>query len=165
MKKKEVKKMEREEIRALLEKFSKKHGTTERISADEYSDSKEINFYMRLPDDVISGWSVTAGHGIEYPTFLVEVAKKIAEPYKWWINVQDYSPEDDPTPMDAWCYASKNIPDTATEEDVEVVVKEASEILEKVRKAITKHDKQLEEIRKKVERAQSEKIDKFIADL
>lgn len=165
MKGKIKKTLGQQEIEDLLKQFSKKYGIFERIQVSKFSHKKGFKFYIVLPKSVISGWSVAPGGGIQYPTFLVDVINKIAEPYKWSIVVQYMSAEDDPMCVHAWCEVSKTTGDIIAEEEIKVVVKEAGEILGKVKKATVKMKRETEKTRKKVEKIRNEKIRKFISDL
>jgi len=157
--------IKRERMRDLLNQLGEKYGVSERMNFMEIPERKEIYFYIVLPEDIISGWIITAGGGIEYPTFLLNVTEKIAKPYKWSVGVQDSSPEDDPMRISAWCQASKRLPRAVTKKEIEMIVKEASEILKKVEKATAKVNKEIEEARKKAEKENEEAVDRFIADL
>ena len=98
---------------------------------------KELWFTVILPEDVIAGWRATIDGGIEYPTFLLNKAGRIAESYGWIINVQFVTAEDDPLRIDAWCEASKKEDwKDMSQEKVRKIVTEASEIFKKVAEMI-----------------------------
>lgn len=165
MKEKQNEVLDLEEVEDLLKQFSEKYKIPERVEVHKSSHRKEFMFYMVLPEDVISGWSTTPRNGIIYPTFLLDIAKRIAEPHKWSVYTQHSSPEDDPSLIDAWCQATKTTKETITEKEIEVIAKEASEIFKKIEKAIAKYKKESEETEKILKKAKDKKTKEFIADL
>jgi|GEM_PF-4809025 len=151
MKKKEKKKLEREEIRDLLNQFGKKYGVS--LDFIELLHDKKIKFYTVLPKDFINS------------AFLFLAGKRIAENYKWSTWIQESCPEDDPDRISKWCELSKCVSENINEEKIELLVKEAKYILDKSDQAKAKWRKQVEEAEKRAQKETDRMIDKFIIDL
>lgn len=149
--------MEIKEIQELLVTLSKERGISN-LRATQCS--RGMLFYLVLPEDI---WNVTFGDpsATKGSCFLVDVAKKIAEPHKWSVDIQQYSPEDDSSRVDSWCEADKILQGSISKEDIIALVNEASDISEKVNLVI---DKQREE-NEKIRHEYAELVERFVAEI